>query len=46
MEKRVFNSEKKVNISEMPPEKNFEDYDEDTIFVLDDYEDENWEEDD
>lgn len=35
---------RKINISEMPPGKSFEDYADDTIFVLDDSDDENWEE--
>lgn len=43
MEKSIFNPKKKVNISEMPPNKNFEDYAEDMIFVLDETDDENWE---
>lgn len=44
MEKNISRSEKKVNISEMPPGKSFDDYTDDTIFVLDDLDDDNWEE--
>ena len=44
MEKNISRSEKKVNISEMPPGKSFDDYTDDTIFVLDDSDDDNWEE--
>ena len=35
---------RKINISEMPPGKSFDDYADDTIFILDDSDDENWEE--
>ncbi len=34
--------EKKVKISEIPSNKTFEDYSEDTIFVLDEDDEENW----
>lgn len=46
MEKNIFRPEKKINISEMPAGKKFEDYEDDTIFILDDSEDENWEDED
>lgn len=36
-------NEKKVKISEMPFGKKFDDYPEDTIFILDEEDEDNWE---
>lgn len=40
----IYDQTNRVNISEMSPGKNFEDYPDDTIFILDDFEEDNWEE--
>ena len=42
MEKNISKKEKKINLSEMPADKEFEDFAEDTIFVLDETDDEKW----
>ena len=33
---------KKIKISEIPPDKTFNDYSEDTVFVLDEEDEEHW----